>query len=132
MKTWSDLCDEAADLGVAVRDRRLPAGQCGEYDPDLRIAYIDPSMSEEQRVCTLQHELIHAQHSDDGLMKLLSSEKEERLTRRETALALIDSFEYANVERIYEGEPYAMAEALGVTYAVLIDYQTWLHDTVLL
>ncbi|WP_240539253.1 hypothetical protein [Bifidobacterium sp. SO1] len=89
-------------------------------------------MSEEQRVCTLQHELIHAQHSDDGLMKLLSSEKEERLTRRETALALIDSFEYANVERIYEGEPYAMAEALGVTYAVLIDYQTWLHDTVLL
>lgn len=132
MKTWNDLTDEAMMMGVLIEEVALPKGRCGEYDPRTRAARIDPTMSDAQRVCALQHELIHARHEDEGLRRLLSPEKEECRTRRETALALIDYLEYANAERIYEGEPYSMAEALGVTYAVLIDYQTWLHDTVLL
>ena len=76
---------------------------------------------------SLQHELIHARHFDDGL-RLLSREKEECLTRKETALALINPVEYMHAEDLYGGEPYAMAQELGITVGVLLDYQRWLHD----
>ena len=88
MKTWTDLTLEARHVGVLIEDKTFDGSQCGEYDPVSRTAFIDPTMSMEQLVCTLQHELIHAKHFDDGL-RLLSREKEERLTRKETALALM-------------------------------------------
>lgn len=127
VKTWTDLTLEARLMGVLIEDREFNDTQCGEYDPDTRTAYIDPTMSMEQRVCTLQHELIHAKHFDDGL-GLLSREKEERLTRKETAFSLINPIEYMRAEDLYGGEPYAMAQELGITVGVLLDYQRWLHD----
>lgn len=114
-------------MGVLIEDREFDGSQCGEYDPITRTAYIDPTMSMEQRVCTLQHELIHARHFDDGL-RLLSRDKEECLTRKETALALINPVEYMHAEDLDGGEPYAMAQELGITVGVLLDYQRWLHD----
>ena len=60
VKTWTDLTLEARLMGVLIEDRDFNDTQCGEYDPDTRTAFIDPTMSMEQRVCTLQHELIHA------------------------------------------------------------------------
>lgn len=127
VKTWTDLTSEAQRMGVLIGDKEFDGTQCGEYDPDTRTAFIDPTMSMEQRVCTLQHELIHARHFDDGL-RLLSREKEECLTRKETALALINPVEYMHAEDLYGGEPYAMAQELGITVGVLLDYQRWLHD----
>ena len=127
VKTWTDLTSEAQRMGVLIGDKEFDGTQCGEYDPDTRTAFIDPTMSVEQRVCTLQHELIHARHFDDGL-RLLSREKEECLTRKETALALINPVEYMHAEDLYGGEPYAMAQELGITVGVLLDYQRWLHD----
>lgn len=127
VKTWTDLTLEARLMGVLIEDRDFNDTQCGEYDPDTRTAFIDPTMSVEQRVCTLQHELIHARHFDDGL-RLLSREKEECLTRKETAFALINPIEYMKAEDLYGGEPYAMAQELGITVGVLLDYQRWLHD----
>lgn len=127
VKTWTDLTIEARHMGVLIEDKEFDGTQCGEYDPDTRTAYIDPTMSMEQRVCTLQHELIHAKHFDDGL-GLLSREKEERLTRKETAFSLINPIEYMRAEDLYGGEPYAMAQELGITVGVLLDYQRWLHD----
>lgn len=129
MKTWNDLIGDARSMGVTVEEVALNGNQCGEYNPITRTAIIDPTMSPEQRVCTLQHELIHARHFDMGF-KLMDRDKEEALTRKETALALINYLEYARAEHVYEGEPYAMAEALGVTYGVLCDYRRWLHDSV--
>lgn len=129
MKTWTDLTIEAQRMGVLIEDRDFDGTQCGEYDPDTRTAFIDPTMSVEQRVCTLQHELIHARHFDDGL-RLLSREKEECLTRKETALALINPVEYMHAEELYEGEPYAMAQELRITVNVLQDYRHWLHDNI--
>lgn len=120
VKTWTDLTSEAQRMGVLIEDRDFDDTQCGEYDPDTRTAFIDPTMSVEQRVCTLQHELIHARHFDDGL-RLLSREKEECLTRKETALALINPVEYMHAEELYEGEPYAMAQELRITVNVLQD-----------
>lgn len=102
MKTWTDLTIEARHMGVLIEDKEFDGTQCGEYDPDTRTAYIDPTMSMEQRVCTLQHELIHAKHFDDGL-GLLSREKEERLTRKETAFSLINPIEYMRAEDLYGG-----------------------------
>ena len=127
VKTWTDLTLEARLMGVLIEDRDFNDTQCGEYDPDTRTAFIDSTMSVEQRVCTLQHELIHARHFDDGL-RLLSREKEECLTRKETAFALINPIEYMKAEDLYGGEPYAMAQELGITVGVLLDYQRWLHD----
>lgn len=129
VKTWTDLTIEARHMGVLIEDKEFDGTQCGEYDPDTRTAYIDPTMSVEQRVCTLQHELIHARHFDDGL-RLLSREKEECLTRKETALALINPVEYMHAEELYEGEPYAMAQELRITVNVLQDYRHWLHDNI--
>jgi hypothetical protein len=91
-------------MGVLIEDKEFDGTQCGEYDPDTRTAYIDPTMSMEQRVCTLQHELIHAKHFDDGL-GLLSREKEERLTRKETAFSLINPIEYMRTEDLYGENP---------------------------
>lgn len=127
VKTWTDLTGEARHMGVLIEDRKFDGSQCGEYDPITRTAYIDPTMSMEQRACTLQHELIHAKHFDDGL-RLLSREKEECLTRKETALALINPVDYMHAEDLYGGEPYAMAQELGITVGVLLDYRRWLHD----
>lgn len=127
MKTWTDLTIEARRVGVLIEDKKFDDTQCGEYDPVSRTAFIDPTMSMEQLVCTLQHELIHAKHFDDGL-RLLSREKEECLTRKETALALINPVEYMHAEDLYGGEPYAMAQELGITVGVLLDYRRWLHD----
>lgn len=127
VKTWTDLTSEAQRMGVLIGDKEFDGTQCGEYDPDTRTAFIDPTMSVEQRVCTLQHELIHARHFDDGL-RLLSRDKEECLTRKETALALMNPVEYMHAEDLYGGEPYAMAQELGITVGVLLDYQRWLHD----
>ena len=127
VKTWTDLTIEARHMGVLIEDKEFDGTQCGEYDPDTRTAYIDPTMSMEQRVCTLQHELIHAKHFDDGL-GLLSREKEERLARKETAFSLINPIEYMRAEDLYGGEPYAMAQELGITVGVLLDYRRWLHD----
>lgn len=127
MKTWTDLTLEARRMGVLIEDKEFDGSQCGEYDPMSRTAFIDPTMSMEQLVCTLQHELIHAKHFDDGL-RLLSHKKEECLTRKETALALINPVEYMHAEDLYGGEPYAMAQELGITVGVLLDYQRWLHD----
>lgn len=114
-------------MGVLIGDKEFDGTQCGEYDPDTRTAFIDPTMSVEQRVCTLQHELIHARLFDDGL-RLLSRDKEECLTRKETALALINPVDYMHAEDLYGGEPYAMAQELGITVGVLLDYRRWLHD----
>ena len=99
----------------------------GNTTPSPAPLTLTPTMSMEQRVCTLQHELIHARHFDDGL-RLLSRDKEECLTRKETALALINPVEYMHAEDLYGGEPYAMAQELGITVGVLLDYQRWLHD----
>lgn len=127
VKTWTDLTNEAQRMGVLIEDKDFDGTQCGEYDPDTRTAYIDPTMSVEQRICTLQHELIHAKHFDDGL-RLLSCDKEECLTRKETALALINTVDYMHAENLYGGEPYAMAQELRITVSVLQDYRHWLHD----
>lgn len=127
VKTWTDLTEEARRMGVLIEDREFDDTQCGEYDPDTRTAYIDPTMSIEQKTCTLQHELIHARHFDAGL-RIMHPGKEECLTRKETALALINPVEYMHAEDLYGGEPYAMAQELGITVGVLLDYQRWLHD----
>lgn len=127
MKTWTDLTEEARRMGVLIEDREFDDTQCGEYDPGTRTAYIDPAMSIEQKTCTLQHELIHARHFDAGL-RIMHPGKEECLTRKETALALINPVDYMHAEDLYGGEPYAMAQELGITVGVLLDYRRWLHD----
>ena len=114
-------------MGVLIEDREFDDTQCGEYDPDPRTAYIDPALSLEQKPCTLPHELIHARHFDAGL-RIMHPGKEECLTRKETALALINPVDYMHAEDLYGGEPYAMAQELGITVGVLLDYRRWLHD----
>lgn len=90
-------------MGVLIWEQELIGNRCGEYDSTTRTATIDPTVSSEQHICTLQHELIHAKHYDEGLTTLMDLEREELRTRRETTFALIRSFDYMAAEQIYEG-----------------------------
>lgn len=105
----------------AVISARLPGTLMGVYDDEENAVLLDPRLSDVQRRCTLMHEIVHWSHRDshcegyDGRM--------ERRARRETAWRLISMGEYARAERVYDGDPYNMACALGVTVQVLEDYR---------
>ena len=102
------ICDQ---LGVTVSSAILPHGLNGLYrEADQRIL-IDRTMTYRQKRCTLAHELMHWKYGDQSC----GIPYEERRARKNTALALIDSAEYANAEAIYEGNTALIMDALEVT-----------------
>ncbi|NMM93949.1 ImmA/IrrE family metallo-endopeptidase [Bifidobacterium oedipodis] len=111
-------------MGLLIIERPLPKTN-GLYDSRHNVIYLHDRLSPNQRLCALQHELIHAEHHQQGMM--VGTPKEERLTRKETALRLINRKAYVTVERMYEGDPWHMAGELGVTMQVLKDYQQQLE-----
>lgn len=68
----------------------------------------------------LTHELLHWKHGDDGCAN--DSSKQERRTRTQTALTLVNPAELALLERMYEYE-WQIADELNVTTQVLEDYR---------
>lgn len=113
-------------MGVTIETMGLPPGLCGLYDDATRTILLHDRLNQRQTVCTLRHELFHAQHHDTGCGPYRG--REERRTRRETALALISPAEYAAVERMFDADPWNMAVELGVTMQVLEDYRMILTD----
>ena len=108
-----------------VFEEELPENINGVYDEQTRIIVIDPRLNERQKRCTLTHELFHWSHGDtcrhtgyDG--------KVEMHVRKETAMLLINPFDYIQSERVYEGEAFLMAVDLNVTVGVLEDYRSML------
>lgn len=126
--TYDDLLAEAQRLGVRVEERPLVAGDCGYYYEPTRLIVIDETLLDAQKRCTLVHELIHAQHHDQGCNPYDS--KTEHRTRIQTALRLVNPIEYALAERLYGGNTYLIACELGLTVQVIQDYKNLLHESI--
>lgn len=110
-------------MGLRVEEDCLPRGMNGYYCDALGLIVLHDKLNARQRLCTLQHELIHAHYHDIGCGSIAGLKAELR-ARRETALTLISPIEYQLAESAYDGEAYSMAVELGVTMQVLKDYQT--------
>ncbi len=113
-------------MGLCVEEAPLPKGMNGYYCDALGLIVLHDKLNARQRLCTLQHELIHAHYHDTGCGGIAGLRAELR-TRRETALTLIGPIEYQLAETVYDGEAYSMAVELGVTMQVLKDYRTLLE-----
>lgn len=121
------LYARAVDMGLRVEEDRLPRGMNGYYCDALGLIVLHDKLNARQRLCTLQHELIHAHYHDTGCGSIIGLRDELR-ARRETALTLISPVEYQLAEATYDGEAYSMAVELGVTLQVLRDYQSLLEQ----
>lgn len=115
-------------MRIRIIEDTLPPGVCGYWHDASRTIWLHDRLNSRQRLCTLQHELIHAEHQDSGCGGLIGV-KCERRCRRETAQRLIDPMHYGFAEELWEGDAWRMALELGVTVHVLGDYRQWLRDT---
>lgn len=75
--------------------------------------------------CTLVHELVHWWYGDDDCSNARS--RQERRTRTQTALLLVDPMELAALERMYD-DMWSIANELNVTTQVLTDYRQILSE----
>lgn len=107
-------------LHVVVASAILPGDLMGCYDRRRDVILVDRRLTYRAKRCVLVHELVHWSHGDDG--EYARGVCEAR-ARRETALTLVDPAEYALAERMYEGNPWAIADELDVTMQVIRDYR---------
>lgn len=89
-------------MGLRVEEDCLPRGMNGYYCDALGLIVLHDKLNARQRLCTLQHELIHARHRDIGCGSIAGLKAELR-ARRETALTLISPVEYQLAESAYDG-----------------------------
>lgn len=78
---WADL----TALGVTVEYDTLRAPRRGYWDPATRTVVLHAGLLQDERRCTLAHELIHVERGDDG--RCASSWHESRLEQLVHALA---------------------------------------------
>ena len=128
--TYGQMRRYADTLNVTIGSALLPAGMTGFYDEATRTILIDRQLIYCQKRCTLVHELIHWQHADATRNGIFGARLERR-TRRETALKLVNPFEYQTAEAMYEGDPYQIACELDVTLQIIQDYQRILDSSVM-
>lgn len=108
-------------LPVTVSSAILPDGLWGCYDATTGVILIDRRLTYTAKRCTLVHELLHWKYGDDGCSNDRS--RQERRTRTQTALLLIDPIELAALERMYDDDLWSIADELNVTMQVLEDYR---------
>lgn len=118
---------EAEALGLRVEESRLPDDYCGLYDERTRTILLDGRLNDRQVRCALTHELIHAAYHDTSCAALYMR-RQERRTRRLTALRLINRAAYEAASMAYEGNKYQMMISLGVTLQILTDYEQTVRE----
>lgn len=118
---------QARGLHVSIVDIDMPGTTCGLYCDRLRTIWLADWLNDRQRLCTMQHELIHARYRDLGCGSRYDARCERR-ARRETALSLISPMAYGAAEEMWDGDTWHMAAELGVTMQVLEDYRLILAE----
>lgn len=118
--TYGQMRRAVLGLPVVVASAILPGNLMGCYDRRRDVILVDRRLTYRAKRCVLVHELVHWAHCDDG--EYARGLCEAR-ARRETALTLIDPIEYALAERMFDGNPWAIADELDVTMQVLRDYR---------
>lgn len=119
--TYGTMRRAISTLPVTVSSAILPGGLWGCYDATTDVILIDRRLTYTAKRCTLVHELLHWRHGDDGCSNDRS--RQERRTRTQTALLLIDPIELAALERMYDDDLWSIADELNVTTQVLEDYR---------
>lgn len=119
--TYGAMRRAIISLPVTVSSAILPTGLWGCYDAATGVILIDRRLTYTAKRCVLTHELLHWKHGDDGCSNDRS--RQERRTRTQTALLLIDPIELAALERIYDDDLWSIADEMNVTMQVLEDYR---------
>lgn len=125
--TYGAMRRAIVGLPVTVSSAILPDGLWGCYDASNSVILIDRRLTYTAKRCVLTHELLHWKHGDDGCANDRS--RQERRTRTQTALLLIDPAELALAERMYDDDLWSIADELNVTMQVLTDYQAMLNTS---
>lgn len=118
---------QAEAMHVRILETDMPGITCGLYCERLNTIWLADWLNDQQRLCTLCHELVHAKYRDLGCGTRFGVKCEHR-ARRETALTLISPSEFAMAERMWDGDTWHMAAELDVTMQVLTDYRQILKD----
>lgn len=119
--TYGAMRRAIVGLPVTVSSAILPDGLWGCYDASNSVILIDRRLTYTAKRCVLTHELLHWKHGDTGCSNDCS--RQERRTRTQTALLLIDPIELAALERMYDDDLWSIADELNVTMQVLEDYR---------
>lgn len=119
--TYGAMRRAIVGLPVTVSSTILPDGLWGCYDASTDVILIDRRLTYTAKRCVLTHELLHWKHGDTGCSNDRS--RQERRTRTQTALLLIDPIELAALELMYDDDLWSIADELNVTTQVLEDYR---------
>lgn len=124
------LVARAEDLGARVEWVRIVGPHAGAYDLSRRTIYLDWDLDSRPRhaVSTLAHELAHHVYQDAGFGDVWV----ERRADVWAARWLICPGRYRRVERMYDGDPYLIAQDLGVTTRLVHAFQGTLVPVVCL
>lgn len=95
------------------RDHPLEGGMLGCFDPDTGTIFLDPSLGQAARRCTLAHEIEHALAGDTCTGFDFADDEAERLAATAAARKLIDIRDLAEAE-LFDRSPESVAEALWV------------------
>lgn len=123
--TSEDLIDLALSRGLRVMERPLPDLLNGLYSDSLHMILLDSTLLEHQKRVALTHELVHAERHDASCANLFSPI--EQTTCQEAACRLITPNQYAQAEKLYDGNTYEISCELTVTIKCVRDYQRWLR-----
>lgn len=109
---------------IGVRVVFAPYELAGAYIHAVKLIVIDTRQAEGHQLATLAHEYFHALRGDEGTQ----GKRVERLIDQRAARLLIDPFEYALAERLFEGDSAAIAEEAGFPVWVIDAYKDALEQ----
>jgi hypothetical protein len=121
--SFEELCTEASELEIYVRETKLPAGTEGYWDPSQRTIWLKKGLPTHNSACTLAHELEHARRGDNGRQ----DEYVESFIDEKVALRFINPTTYARLEEVYGCEPGVIAEELDLPRWVIEAWQRLLN-----
>lgn len=113
----------ALELQLHIKEADLPGTRRGEYWHSERLILLRRGLSQRAARCTLAHEIQHALAGDEPIDSIWLHRKAETRASRRAAWALIDPFEYAEADLLYEGQHALIAHELNVTSKVLTDWR---------
>ena len=119
MSTGVHPCRELAGLpGVRVQIEPLDSETWGYYDAESQVIRLDSQLTQVERRCTLQHEILHAQRGDEPCATAWHEAKQERLVDRLAARRLVDLTALAD-ELAWATDEFELADALWIDVATL-------------
>lgn len=106
-------------LGASIHALSRYDQKLGYYDWETHSIWIKPGLTQREETATLAHELVHHLRGHHGHQ----SESVEAKVDEEAARLLISADDYADAERSYGSNPYALADVLDQPVWLVEAYQ---------